>query len=113
MGRVCSNSAPGLLVATSEQAHRRSNGTTNLNEIYYGSITGSIRNSVTTEPNHNIYRGFREQVVHKYTGNVPTRSEQGRTQGGGGGRGTRPPPLGPEKHYIFRVSSVKLRDLHI
>ena len=22
-----------------------------------------------------------------------------------------PPPLGPEKHYIFRVSSVKLRDL--
>ena len=22
------------------------------------------------------------------------------------------PPLGPEKHYIFRVSSVKLRDLH-
>ena len=24
-----------------------------------------------------------------------------------------PPPLGPEKHYIFRVSSVKLRDLHL
>ena len=22
-------------------------------------------------------------------------------------------PLGPEKHYIFRVSSVKLRDLHL
>ena len=33
---------------------------------------------------------------------------QGRTQGG---RGTR--PLGPEKHYIFRASSVKLRDLHL
>ena len=30
----------------------------------------------------------------------------------GGGRGARA-PLGPEKHYIFRVSSVKLRDLHI
>ena len=27
----------------------------------------------------------------------------------GGGRA----PLGPEKHYIFRVSSVKLRDLHL
>ena len=24
-----------------------------------------------------------------------------------------PPPLGPEKHYILRVSSVKLRDLHL
>ena len=24
-----------------------------------------------------------------------------------------PPPLGPEKHYIFRVSSVELRDLHL
>ena len=30
-----------------------------------------------------------------------------------GGRGARPPPLGPEKHCIFRVSSVKLRDLHL
>ena len=36
---------------------------------------------------------------------------QGRTQGGRGSRP--PPPLGPEKHYIFRVSSVKLRDLHL
>ena len=35
---------------------------------------------------------------------------QGRTQGGPGGPG---PPLGPEKHYIFRVSSVKTRDLHL
>ena len=24
-----------------------------------------------------------------------------------------PPPLGPEKHCIFRVSSVQLRDLHL
>ena len=30
---------------------------------------------------------------------------------GGGGEG--PAPLGPEKHYILRVSSVKLRDLHL
>ena len=34
---------------------------------------------------------------------------QGRAHGGGGeGPG---PPLGPEKHYIFRVSYVKLRNL--
>ena len=33
---------------------------------------------------------------------------QGRTTGG-----EAPPPLGPEKHYVFRVSSVKLRDLHL
>ena len=32
---------------------------------------------------------------------------------GGGARGPPPPPLGAEKHYIFRVSSVKLRDLHL
>ena len=30
-----------------------------------------------------------------------------------GAEGPAPPPLGPEKHYIFRVSSVKLRDLHL
>ena len=30
-----------------------------------------------------------------------------------GGEGSDPPPLGPEKHYIFRVSSVKLLDLHV
>ena len=30
---------------------------------------------------------------------------------GGGVRG--PPNLGPEKHYIFRDSSAKLRDLHL
>ena len=30
-----------------------------------------------------------------------------------GTRGPPPPPRGPEKHYIFRVSSVKLRDLHL
>ena len=35
-------------------------------------------------------------------------SDQGRTHGRGGGEG--PTPLGPEKHYIFRVSSVKLRE---
>ena len=41
-------------------------------------------------------------------------------RGGGGGQGRTQgegpvarPPLGPEKHYIFRVSSVKLRDLHL
>ena len=27
--------------------------------------------------------------------------------------GLGPFPLGPEKHYIFRVSSIKLRDLHL
>ena len=31
----------------------------------------------------------------------------------GRARGARPPPLGREKHYIFRVSSVKLRDSHL
>ena len=36
---------------------------------------------------------------------------QERTQGGGGeGPG---PPWDLKKHYIFRVSSVKLRDLHL
>ena len=30
-----------------------------------------------------------------------------------GGEGPAPPPLEPEKHYIFRVASVKLRDLHL
>ena len=35
---------------------------------------------------------------------------QGRTQGA---EGPALPPLGPEKHYIFRVSFVKLRDLHL
>ena len=35
--------------------------------------------------------------------------DQGRTQGGG----ARPSPLDLKKHYIFRVSSVKLRDLHL
>ena len=29
----------------------------------------------------------------------------------GGGEG--PAPLGPEKHFIFRVSSAKLRELHL
>ena len=37
-------------------------------------------------------------------------SYQGRTQGGGA---RAPHPLGPENSYIFRVSSVKLRDLHL
>ena len=35
---------------------------------------------------------------------------QGRTHGEGEGPG---PPWDLKKHYIFRVSSVKLRDLHI
>ena len=31
----------------------------------------------------------------------------------GAPKGRARPPLGPEKHYIFRVSSVKLRDFHL
>ena len=50
--------------------------------------------------------GVRNVGVFPYSKTI----DQGRAQGEGPGG---PPPLEPEKHYIFRASSVKLRDLHL
>ena len=47
-----------------------------------------------------LYKGdLSIQIIHH---------SQGRTQGEGPGL-----PLGPEKHHIFRVSAVKVRDLQL
>ena len=56
-----------------------------------------------------VNREARSQLANRTGG---TRI-QGRTRGSGSGAPPPPPPLGLKEHNILRVSSAKLRDLHI
>ena len=54
--------------------------------------------------------GWTLEVARVKIARILSAWRQAHPRGGGEGPG---PTLGPEKHYIFSVSSVKLRDLHL